>query len=241
MNHLYFTGVPLESVEKDFQASLDVMTLLRQDHARNYIKAFILFVKKLRGCEMNNEIEDMKNAAIDSGDSSTLALIYYGAMETSVILGDWEDALQTLEEAGDIKTMSQGLFGLTRIFFIEALIMIHAARDASSVWEKREWKEKALQSITQIRRWVQNGAVNIIHNLRLLAAELASLEGEHDMAEKNYEAAINVASQHGFLQDKALSHELTSAYFLKRGDEFWANYHREKSRKSYLEWGLTRE
>ena len=58
MNHLYFTGVPLESVEKDFQASLDVMTLFRQDHARNYIKAFILFVKKLRGCEMNNEIEE---------------------------------------------------------------------------------------------------------------------------------------------------------------------------------------
>ena len=83
--------------------------------------------------------------------------------------------------------------------------------------------------------------MNVIHNLRLLAAELAALEGEHDMAEKNYEAAIKIAGKNGFVQDKALSHELTSAYFHKRGDEFWANYHHEKSRESYLEWGLARE
>ena len=212
---------------------------MKQDHSRNCTEVFLLMVKKLRGADIRLDLESMKKVALDTGNLSTRALVYYGTMELSVFFGEWEAATKALIEAGDIKTCSAGLFSLTRVFFIEGLISIHATREANTIWKKRRWKKKAVKSIKQIRSWVQKGAVNIVHNLHLLTAELAALEGKHHKAEENYKAAITVATRNGFLQDRSLSHELASAYFDKRGDEYWADYHGERCRECYSAWGAT--
>jgi hypothetical protein len=73
--------------------------------------------------------------------------------------------------------------------------------------------------------------VNVVHYLYILDAELAVLNGKNNKAKKNFSAAITTSSRNGFL------HELSSAYFKAQGDDYWRNYHIERSRACYQEWG----
>ncbi len=58
---------------------------------------------------------------------------------------------------------------------------------------------------------------------------------------EKFKAAITTSSRNGFLQDRALAHELASEYFKAQGDENWERYHVDKSRTFYQEWGCSQK
>lgn len=90
-----------------------------------------------------------------------------------------------------------------------------------------------------ISRWKNKGNVNIIQCLHLLEAELSVLKGKNEKAEECFQSAIGVASERGFLQDKALCHQLFSTYFQDRGNDDMMVYHMEEAIKCYREWGAS--
>eukprot|EP00975_Prorocentrum_lima_P029826 6259737-Prorocentrum_lima.AAC.1 len=69
-------------------------------------------------------------------------------------------------------------------------------------------KKCAHKTIQLIRGWAKNGNVNVVHYLRILGAELAVLSGKNNKAKEGFNAAIATSSRNGFLQDRALAHEL---------------------------------
>ena len=202
-------------------------------------EAILCTIQKLRGVNTDTDMERLLKIALETSNQTLRAFIYLMRMDLGVYFCNWGTAAEILVEAGDLKKVAGGLFGGIRVVIVQGLISIHAAQDAQSIWKRRKWKRKALLAVKQIRSWVQKGAVNIVHNLYLLIAELAALEGKHSKAEENYKSAITVATRNGFLHDKALSHELAWRYFDKRGDNYWANYHHERCQESYSDWGAT--
>ncbi len=76
-----------------------------------------------------------------------------------------------------------------------------------------------------------------VHVVHLLKAELAVLQRKGKKAEEEFKSAIKVAAQNGFLQDKALAHELMGSYCTAQGDDHWAAYHVEKFQEVYSDWG----
>ena len=90
-----------------------------------------------------------------------------------------------------------------------------------------------------IRSWLRKGNVNVVHTMHLLTAEHAALKGNTAKAEEQFKLAVSVASKNGFLQDRALAHELAGAYYASKGDDYWANYHLDCAERSYLDWGAT--
>ena len=82
------------------------------------------------------------------------------------------------------------------------------------------------------------GNVNLVNLLHLLEAELAVLNEDHNAAEESFKvkAAQSTASKHGFLQYKALSHELASLYYASRGDTYWEEYNLDRAIEAYSDW-----
>lgn len=70
-------------------------------------------------------------------------------------------------------------------------------------------------------------------------AELAVVNGKSQKAEESFKSAITVASRNGFVQDRALSHELASQMFASKGDDYWKNYHLDNAIRYYEEWGAS--
>ena len=103
--------------------------------------------------------------------------------------------------------------------------------------QEEEKEEESCKINEDYSRASKKGNVNLVHCLHLLEAEMAALENKCSKAEDSYKAAITVASTNGFIQDCALSHELTSAYFGRKGDHYWKDYHMEQCIERYSEWG----
>ena len=240
INHSYYSGRNLEAVDQEAQASIDSMTQLNQEHPKMSTTVFLCLARKLRGHDTDSEMERIKEISSGSnGDQSTHAAVYFARLEISVYFRKWDDAVNALIEGGDLRECSTGLFGAARFTFLEGLISIQAARQSSTMWKKRRWRKNATRSIKLIRGWVKHGSVNLVHNLHLLVAELAAYEGKNNKASEHYKSAISVATRNGFLQDRALSHECASVYFDSRGDDYWKNYHNERCKEAYAEWGAT--
>ncbi len=239
--HLYFIGRPLDSIQKELEATISVLTQLKQDDSKLKITIVLTTVKKLRGidAEAGDKILDSVLAAAASTGNVTLsAYVNLFKLEVFVFFQQWREALDLVLKAGDVRLFINYTFPSVRYTFLEALTYLKASQSASG-WKNRQLKKVAHKSIQLIRSWAKNGNVNVVHYLQILEAELALLNGKNKKTKEKFKAAITTSSRNGFLQDRALAHELVSAYFKAQGDDNWGNYHIVKSRTSYQEWGCS--
>jgi hypothetical protein len=91
----------------------------------------------------------------------------------------------------------------------------------------------------QMKKWVDNGNVNCIHMLQLLQAEAAAVQNREREAKEMYVTAISTAAKNGYLNDKALAHELAFRFHLRcQGpeDPFWAQNHYKDAVQAYCDW-----
>jgi len=241
--HLYYSGRSLAGLLNEIKTSITVMTLLKQEQARVFMLPSLASVKKLHGVSIDEKEMDLVGIAkfaMETGNQLLLAQTYVNRLELNVFFQEWEAAAILLLEAGDIRKILPELVAVCRFTFFEALVSIHAAQVATVTWlKRRKWKRRAVKAMKVIRGWIKKCNVNLVHCLHLLEAELAAVDGKREKAENGYKAAITVASRNGFIQDRALSHELTSVYFSKKGDEYWKDYHMEQCLECYSNWGAT--
>ena len=131
-----------------------------------------------------------------------------------------------------------GMFYAVRYTFLEALTYLKASQSASG-WKKRQMKKAALKTMKIIQGWAKKGNVNVVHYLYILEAELAVLNGKSNKAKDKFKSAITTSSRNGFLQDRALAHELASSYYKAQGDDNWGDYQIERARACYEDWGCS--
>jgi len=237
--HLFYIGRGLDSIQNELEASIQVVTQLKQDIARLRIIILLTTAKKLRGIDVeagDKILDSMLATAASTGDVNLSAYANSMNLEVFVFFQQWKEAIELVEKAGDVRLFIVSTYTATRYTLLEALTYLKAAQLASG-WKKRQLKKCAHKTMQLIRGWAKNGNVNVVHYLFLLEAELAVLQGKNKKAKESFNAAISTSRSNGFLQDRALAHELASAYFKAQGDDYWRNYHIECSRACYQEWG----
>ena len=162
-------------------------------------------------------------------------------MELFVLFQDWNSASQLLRNLKeDPRAAAVGTWVYARYTFLESLVSFKSAQAATSWTTKRRWKKRGLKLMKQLHKWISKGGnPNIVHNLHMLTAELAAMKGDHSRAKEGFKKGALVATTNGFVHDKGLAHALASSYYSGQGDQYWANYHREKSQDAFREWGAT--
>jgi len=97
-----------------------------------------------------------------------------------------------------------------RVFFF-CLIAIHNAKETG----KRQYKVKAKKHFKVVREWVvKQQAINVVHKMHILDAEMLTLEAERKQQDGKlsvaFDKAITTSLRAGFLQDAALAAHLAS-------------------------------
>lgn len=237
---VWFSSRPLASLQEEFEANVTAANRLNQVGQKWGVLVYLLAVKQLLGVNIDEEdinYESIMNVVSQTKNQMLRSSVYTVRLELLVINQEWEAATALLHEAGDLRPSLPDIAHI-RYTYIETLICIKNA-ETSSGWSKRRmWKKRSKKLISLIRSWVKKRCVNVVHCCHLVTAQYAALCGKRNLAEKNFKAAITVASLNGFLHDRALSNELASMYYAHRGDER-ADYHFECAKRSYLDWGAT--
>ncbi len=241
--HLYFIGRPLDSIQKELEATIRVLEQLKQDIVKSLSIILLVTVKKLRGIdvEAGDKILDSTSAsAASSGSVALSAFVNILKLEVFVFFQQWKEAIDMVRKAGNVRLFLSCTFASVRYTFLEALAYLKAVQYASaSGLEMRQMKKCAHKTIQLIQGWAKNGNVNVVHYLYILEAELAVLNGKNNKAKEKFNDAIVTSSRNGFVQDRALAHELASAFFQAQGDDNWGDYHIDRSRAFYQEWGCS--
>ena len=139
------------------------------------------------------------------------------SMQILFYLGDYDRASEIAQElkADPPGLMKSMVFSSSRSFFICLLCLADYRRKG----RKRKDKVEAQKYIKYFHKLVSEGAVNIVHKLKILEAEFATLSGTKLTTDKlcrMYDDAIIFARKTGFLQDAALANYLCFQVCLER-------------------------
>lgn len=89
--------------------------------------------------------------------------------------------------------------------------------------------------------WAGHGSYNFEHRIQLLAAEEYFCTGNVQSAQESYKNAIKAASEHRFVSDLALAHELAASFYMCIGDMSKSLEHLKSSYEKYHEWGAVKK
>jgi hypothetical protein len=148
--------------------------------------------------------------------------------------------------AEELKSVNPGImkgsFWYTSRRFIMALVAIANFRETHCNISKASFKATADKHLKYFRKVVKAGAINLVHKLQLLEAEMLNTETffrskDTDAIFAKYDQAVVSASRSGFLQDAALANYLCSQFckdipdrshmaelYLKRSFELWMSW-----------------
>jgi len=161
-----------------------------------------------------------------------ITVIYNVRIEQAYYFHEYEKAAEFFDCFLPGEKTYPGSFFNVRNALFEGLVSFAMA----SIKDHRHWMKRGSSVLKKVRKWVKAGNPNCVHMLSFLQAEEALARGRMKVAETKYGETIVATSRNGIASDKALAHERYCAFFLKKGDKYWARHHVEKAIQAYKDW-----
>jgi hypothetical protein len=89
----------------------------------------------------------------------------------------------------------------------------------------------------KLARWSRFSPENIEHKWLLVRAEYRSVKGRGSSAATDYDRAIELAGEHGYIQEQALANELAARHYMHAGREKLARTYLGDAWGGYHAWG----
>ena len=231
---LYLTAsCRLDVLAKEMSDHVRLLRRFKQEASVAFLECMLQLVLKLKGeaadplicCACENE---KPNAVLQM-------TVLSSKLQIAFLFRDLKSAEMLAEQTVLYGTKnSPGHQGVPRNFLFRGLTALALARGGR---RRRKNIKKGTHIISTMEKWMRDGNINCTHMVQLLKAELASLQNRKAEAGELYKAAIQTANRLGYLQDKALAHELAGAFHLKSDpDSYWAVFHFENAILCFDDW-----
>ena len=157
-------------------------------------------------------------------------------LKARFLSGDYGEALAAADKAKELLWSGLGHIVLLDYYCYAALTVAVLYENASAD-ERTKWRELLTAHREQLREWAENYPPTFADKHALVSAEIARLEGRAFDAMHAYEQAIQLAREHGFIQNEALAHEVAARFYLASGFETIAHTYLRNARNCYERWG----
>lgn len=92
---------------------------------------------------------------------------------------------------------------------------------------------------TTLAQWVKHNPINHLHKWHLVEAERLRVLGNQASARENYDYAIAIGKENGYIPEVALASELAAKFYLALGKEKVAVGYMQEAYYYYVQWGAT--
>ncbi|WP_257450234.1 trifunctional serine/threonine-protein kinase/ATP-binding protein/sensor histidine kinase [Archangium lipolyticum] len=237
-------GHSLEEVYQESVARLDFVRKAGLQASQDVIVFSQRYVQQLRGLSpsfgsLSGEDfqEESFEALMVSAPVSTVMCWYLILkLQARFMSGAYEEARQALVRAGKILWSSVGHIQLFDYHLYSALTLAACYEDATPE-TRREYLEALRRHHAQLEEWASHCPENFRAAERLVSAELARCLGMQDEAMYAYDAALQAAREHGFLQNAGLAAELAARFWRERRVPTIALPYAREARDAYRKWG----
>ena len=243
--NLIGSGDPLDYVEVEVENGLSFARKARFGLVVDIIAAQRGLVRTLRGSTMefgsfNDQQFDESQFEQHLANDPRLALpecwYWIRKLQARFFAEDYRSAIEASANAQRLLWTSPSFFEVAEYHFYSALC--RAALCALPMPDQRQQHFESLATHhKQLEIWAENCPENFETRARLVAAEIAGLEGRELDAMRLYEQAVRSARENGFVHNEALANELAGRFYLDRGLEKNGNAHLRDARACYALWG----
>ena len=150
--------------------------------------------------------------------------------------GDYRAGLAAAENARRLHWSSEAFLHSLDYHYYFALT-VAALFESGSPSEQIRWRELLTAHREQLRQWADSCPPTFAGKHALVSAEIARLEGRDADAMRLYEEAIQVAREHGFVQNEGIGNEVAARFYAARGADSIAHACLRNARYCYLRWG----
>jgi predicted ATPase/serine phosphatase RsbU (regulator of sigma subunit) len=159
-------------------------------------------------------------------------------LELAVMFGNYELALEMAEKAAPVIPFLASMNILTEYAFYKALALSATATNTETTDEKKSGLRSSLVPLhDKLVVWATSCPANYHHQERIVAAEIARIDGNFNKAMDLYDDAITHAQEQGFLHQEGLANELCAKFYLSLGRERTARAYLQDAYHCYARWG----
>jgi predicted ATPase/signal transduction histidine kinase len=237
-----FGSDPLEAVWRESETGLDFVRAAGFRDIAGVIVSQQRFIANMQGRTAN--FSTFSDAEFDQdvfeatlGGRRALNPYWILKLRARFLSGDYAEALAAAKVVEPV-----GRFVLTTAmvrldyYYYTALTVAALYGDAGAEVQT-EWRNLLEAHESQLREWAEINPPTYGHEYTLVAAEIARIDGRDAEAMQFYEATIQSAREHGFLQHEGLAYEVAARFYATRGLETIAQAYLRGSRRCYLRWG----
>ncbi|MCP3098469.1 AAA family ATPase [Myxococcus sp. K15C18031901] len=170
------------------------------------------------------------------GDPTILGQFQLLRLQTSFLVGDLAGAREMLRASEESLRFIQPLFNVTEHTFFAALTL-GASADAVTGEARAALVSGVEAALRRFQHWARNCPENFRHRQRMMAAEVARLEGRLADAAELLDEAIDRAREEGFPQDEALANLLAGRLYGAQGRKRVASLYLRAAREGFARWG----
>ena len=244
VSHAYQLGLPLSELEHHIADFAAVVAQLRQRAAElalafNHQTVLNLLGRADDPLRLTGERCDEEAARAEleqSGSSGTLTAFLVLKAYLAYVFHDTDAALALADQMQPHVGAIAGFLAYARCLALDALIRLDRCHQAGSA-ERRRLVRQAQADLRRLQPWAKQAPMNHLHDVRLVEAELAWVQGRTAEAATNYAAAIRLCQEHGWASDAPLAAERAARFYLASGQTEQARDHLRLARAGFVRWG----
>jgi PAS domain S-box-containing protein len=242
--YLNLRNDPLDVVWRESEMAMDFASKMRYDDGAAMFISQQRFIAAMQGRTAKfSTFSDSKfdevtfEAQLAGGRNPTVACWYWIIkLKARFLSGDYAGALATAAKAEQLRWSAIGRIEMLDYVFYSALT-VAALYNTASADEQRAWHELLASHREQLREWAETFPPTFADKHALVLAEIARIEKRDADAPRFYERAIDLAREHGYVQNEGQACELAGQYYLARGLDTSGYAHLRTARNCYDRWG----
>jgi PAS domain S-box-containing protein len=240
----FVSGKKLLKVEDLVAKNSDAIRQLKHETPYHMHEMFRQTIANLRGIsqstfKLDGDIYNerkMLDIHLQANDRSTLCNLYFIKQFICYIFGQYHEAIKNGELARNYMDSAPGVFGVPLVYFFDSLSRL-ALFSANSAPEQAKIKRKVTINQKMMKKWAQHAPMNHLHKYILVEAEQNRVLGKSNNAILQYDEAIKLSEQNGYIQEQAIANELAAKFYLAHGNKQKALKYLQNARYCFSDWG----
>lgn len=238
----FIAGRALGEIDAEYAAGARALERHKQGPFLNWLRQVHQAVRNLLGhsedpLRLSGDVYDeIAEMPVHERNMDFTSVYLVGFLK--VILGyqfhDYEGSLRCARalEGGN----QQGSVLLPIVYLYQGLSLL-ALYDSAPPAEQRTMLEEGRRLVDHMQAWGEICPENYAHKYHLMAAELARVVDQVGDARAHYDHAIELAREHGYIQEEALALERASLFYLAQRNSRVAGYYMRDAYYAYGAWG----
>jgi len=242
--HSFAAGRDLKELDREMTINTTIIRQLGQTSILHYQQLYHQCVLNLMG--KGNHTSLLKGPVYDAdqmlpqhlagNERSILLNCFLHPMIFNYLYEDYQGAQEYNDKVAEYMNGGIGAYVSIMYCTYDSLILIARWNDLTDV-EKRKALKRIRANQKKLTKWAKFEPANSAHDIALVDAELARIQGDYGKAREKYDQAISLAHEHKFLNQEALAYELAGKFHLARGMDEMAQHYLRFAQYAYQVWG----